>query len=175
MNLQINAVNLELTRNMIESLEKCISKFKDFIDPEKPVQVKIEEIKLKYRLEILFSYKKMLIKADVKDTNFNRVLRKAVYKINKKLKKIEFKHSVQISMEYGRLSNFSNKDNNMTKTLITRRKKFLIEPMTEEEALLQMELLGHEFLMFYNKNIQKMCLIYKRKEGNYGIIEAQTI
>lgn len=54
---------------------------------------------------------------------------------------------------------------------IVKRKVFEIKPMFEEEAILQMELLGHKSFMFYNANIDKMCLLYKRKDGNYGLIE----
>jgi putative sigma-54 modulation protein len=43
--------------------------------------------------------------------------------------------------------------------------------MYEEEAILQIELLGHPSFMFLNAETEKICLLYKRKDGNYGIIE----
>ena len=43
--------------------------------------------------------------------------------------------------------------------------------MNEEEAILQMELLGHEFFIFTDSDINKNCVLYRRKEGDYGIIE----
>ena len=45
-----------------------------------------------------------------------------------------------------------------------------MKPMSEEEAILQMELLGHDFFIFKNDNIDQISVVYKRKEGNYGII-----
>ena len=54
---------------------------------------------------------------------------------------------------------------------IVKRKTFEMKPMYEDEAILQMEMLGHSSFMFYNAAIAKMCLLYKRKDGNYGLIE----
>lgn len=59
----------------------------------------------------------------------------------------------------------------MSKGKIVKRKVFEMKPMYEEEAILQMETLGHASFMFYNADIENMCLLYKRKDGNYGLIE----
>lgn len=60
---------------------------------------------------------------------------------------------------------------NETKDLITKRKTFEMKPMTESEAICQMNLLNHPFFMFYNADMENMCVIYKRKNGTYGIIQ----
>lgn len=55
---------------------------------------------------------------------------------------------------------------------IARRKRFIISPMDEFEAIEQMNLLGHEqFFIFYNINNQAINIIYKRRDGSYGVIE----
>ena len=54
---------------------------------------------------------------------------------------------------------------------IVKRKKLEMKPMDEEEAILQMELLGHEFFVYEDVNAETVCILYKRKDGNYGIIE----
>ena len=53
---------------------------------------------------------------------------------------------------------------------IIRRKQFLVEPMDEEEALEQMELLGHDFFVFHNPQTNNINVIYRRKDGNYGLL-----
>mgnify|MGYP001250037787 CR=1 FL=1 len=53
---------------------------------------------------------------------------------------------------------------------IIRRKQFLVEPMDEEEALEQMELLGHDFFVFHNPQTNSINVIYRRKDGNYGLL-----
>jgi putative sigma-54 modulation protein len=55
-----------------------------------------------------------------------------------------------------------------------RRKHFALKPMTEEEAILQMELLNHEFYLFKNADeANKICVVYSRKDGGYGVLIAE--
>jgi len=58
--------------------------------------------------------------------------------------------------------------------MIVRRKHFKISPMSEIEAVEQMNLVGHEdFFVFFNKKSNKMNIVYRRRDGNYGIIEPE--
>jgi len=54
---------------------------------------------------------------------------------------------------------------------IIRTKSHPVKPMTPEEAALQMELLGHDFFMFYNPQSEQIELVYRRRNGGYGLIE----
>jgi putative sigma-54 modulation protein len=57
---------------------------------------------------------------------------------------------------------------------IIRRKQFMLTPMSELEAIEQMLLLGHEnFFIFYNANSNAINVLYRRRDGNYGLIEPQ--
>ena len=56
---------------------------------------------------------------------------------------------------------------------IVKRKMVEVKPMSEEEAILQMELLEHQFYIFKDSETDKVAVVYKRKEGNYGIIESE--
>ena len=91
-----------------------------------------------------------------------RQIRKNKTRLEKKLKKevnkdINFDFDIEIDEE----------DNNK----IVKRKTLDMKPMGEEEAILQMNLLGHSFFIFKNTDGENICVIYKRKDGNYGIIE----
>lgn len=57
---------------------------------------------------------------------------------------------------------------------IVRTKRFAMKPMTPEEAALQMELLGHDFFVFRNTQSQEVNVLYKRADGNYGLIEPES-
>ena len=56
-------------------------------------------------------------------------------------------------------------------TKIVRRKTLNTKPMSEEEAILQMEMLGHDFFIFKDSNTSNISILYKRKDNNYGLIE----
>lgn len=55
---------------------------------------------------------------------------------------------------------------------IVKRKKLETKPMDEEEAILQMEMLGHDFFIYKDRDTKKTCVLYRRKDNNYGIIES---
>ena len=57
---------------------------------------------------------------------------------------------------------------------IIRSKKFGMKPMFPEDACVQMELLGHTFFVFRNAETDEVNVVYKRKDGNYGLIEAEN-
>lgn len=56
---------------------------------------------------------------------------------------------------------------------LVKRKKFGLKPMSSEEAILQMELLGHNFFVFMDADTDDVSVVYKRKDGDYGLIEPQ--
>jgi putative sigma-54 modulation protein len=56
---------------------------------------------------------------------------------------------------------------------IVRTKKFQVVPMNEDEAVEQMELLGHDFFIFYNVNLGRINVLYRRDDGNYGLLDPE--
>ena len=69
-------------------------------------------------------------------------------------------------------NDYSSDENNEDIT-IKRNKKFGVKPMSPEEAVLQMDLLEHDFYMFKNSDSDGMSIVYKRKNGGYGLIESE--
>jgi putative sigma-54 modulation protein len=61
-----------------------------------------------------------------------------------------------------------------TETQVVRVKRFAMKPMTPEDAALQMELLGHDFFVFRNAKTMEVNVVYRRAEGNYGVIEPEA-
>lgn len=57
---------------------------------------------------------------------------------------------------------------------IVKTKQFMIKPMTPEEAAMQLELVGHDFYVFTSSESQETAVVYRRRDGNYGLIEAQS-
>lgn len=61
------------------------------------------------------------------------------------------------------------------KMTIVRRKQVSLIPMSEEEAIDQMELLGHDFFIFYNAETARIGVLYRREDGNYGVLEPDGV
>ena len=62
-------------------------------------------------------------------------------------------------------------DDEEGKEKVVKRKNIEMNPMDEEEAILEMELLGHSFFVYKDMDTNKVCVVYKRKDGDYGLIE----
>ena len=100
---------------------------------------------------------------DLTVDKLERQIRKNKTKINSKIKK-----NVIQNFEMDLEDSFEEEDSKVLK-----RKKIDMKPMDEEEALLQMNMLGHSFFVFKNVDTDSICVLYLRKDGNYGIIETK--
>ena len=58
--------------------------------------------------------------------------------------------------------------------VIVKTKQFAVKPMSPEEAVLQLELIGHDFFVFQNADSNEVNVVYRRRDGNYGLIESQV-
>lgn len=90
-----------------------------------------------------------------------RQIRKHKTKLEKRLKASDF------SFESGFSSDYDEEENEV----ITRRKSVIVKPMSEEEAVLQMNMIGHDFFVYRSDTDNRICIVYRRKDGNYGLIE----
>lgn len=99
---------------------------------------------------------------DLVSDKLERQIRKNKTKINSKMKK-DIIQNFEIELE-------DNFDDDFDK--IIRRKTVELKPMDEEEAILQMNMLGHSFFVFKNSDTNTICVVYTRKDGSYGVIQA---
>jgi putative sigma-54 modulation protein len=58
---------------------------------------------------------------------------------------------------------------------IVRTKRFVVQPMYAEEAIEQMELLGHDFFIYFNVDDSQIQVVYRRRDGNYGLLQPETV
>ena len=104
--------------------------------------------------------------------DINNVNNLEIDKIERQIRK----NKTRIKKNYKEVINFvsdiDSKEEEDTNTIV-KRKTVDMKPMNEEEALLQMNLLGHDFFVFKNTDTNTVSVIYKRKDGAYGIIETK--
>ena len=107
----------------------------------------------------------MYISIDMAVDTLERQLRKHKTRIEKKLKKEYFEASRLKEIPYN--SDVAEE----TEFNIVKTKRFEVKPMSPEEAILQMNLIGHQFFVFLNSQTGDSNVVYKRKDGDYGLIE----
>ena len=116
-----------------------------------------------YTLRSEESHDDLYAAIDLTVDKLERQIRKNKTKINSKIKK----NMIQ-NFEMDLVDNFEEDESEVLK-----RKRVDMKPMSEEEAILQMNMLGHSFFAFKNVETDSVCILYQRKDGNYGIIETK--
>ena len=116
-----------------------------------------------YTLRSEESHDDLYAAIDLTVDKLERQIRKNKTKINSKINKDLIKN-----FEFDLADDFE--DDNMK---ILKRKKVDAKPMDEEEAILQMNMLGHSFFVFKDVDTGGISVVYERKDGNYGIIETK--
>jgi len=176
MNLKVTSKEVQLTDGMKEALVSKLEFLNKFVKEDSPVQVKVSVDKGVHKISILFPYHNELVKLDVETADYYASVDLLVDKLKNQMSKL---HDIKIDRK--RKDNFSTmllseqqeEEEVSHEGQIVKRKSFAMKPMSEEEAILQMELLGHQTFMFANADLDfAMCMIYKRKDNNYGIIES---
>lgn len=162
---------MQIPQNFTEHAETRInSRLGKFFGDEADAKIVISEIKNQIVLELTVRYNSMIYRAErsAEDKNVAlddaidkiiRQIRKNKTRVEKKLKDTAFKDA------------FTEPVEEITDYEIIKDKKFKLRPMSVEEAILQMNLLSHEFFMFLNADTGSINVVYKRDDGNYALLE----
>ena len=126
-------------------------------------------------IEVTIPTEKFILRCEEENNDLYAAIDLCVDKLERQIRKNKTKLKRHVTREKNLDINFEfeleeNEDKDET---IVRRKKIDTKPIDEEEAILEMELLGHDFFVFKNTNTESVCVVYKRKSGDYGIIETE--
>ncbi len=177
MKFNIIGRKIEVTDKHKEYIEKRLGKLDKFFREESEARVVIGAIKEKEYVEASVYAAGMIYRAEVIESDvfcatdkivdvIERQIRKNKTRLEKKIKREAVSDNVLINgNDY-----IDGEDDSEFK--IVKRKRFHIKPMSAEEAVLQMNLLGHNFFVFRNKDTDEMNVVYKRNDGYYALIES---
>lgn len=176
MNIQITGKNIELTDAIRSYVEKKISKFKKYFDQVLDVQVILEVQKNVHIAEILVNAKGVFLKGLERSEDLYASIDLAVDKIEKQL--IKYKEKLQskklIEKEYDRplkLNVYESRSLEIDNPQIVVSKNIPVKPMDVDEAVMQMELLNKNFFVFRSSISGEVNVVYRRDDGNVGLIE----
>ena len=175
MNFTITGKNMELTDGLKQAVESKLGKLSKYFrsDTEATVTLSIERELQK--AEVTIPIKGNILRAEQATTDMYTSIELAGDTIEKQLLKhrkklIEKHHNVEGFSEVY-LEEEADEDDEI---LIVRKKSFAVKPMDPEEACLQMDMLGHNFYVFRNADTDDICVVYKRKNNTYGLIEPEN-
>lgn len=181
MNYNIRGENIEVTPAIREYIEKKVTKLERYFHetPNASVSVNLKVYQdKKSKVEITIPMKNLVLRAeelhedmyaaiDLITDKLERQIRKHKTKVNRKFRGQD---SIKdVAPIFSELESHGDED----ELELVRTKRFDLKPMDSEEAILQMNLLGHNFYVFHNADTNNTNVVYKRKDGRYGLIEAQ--
>ena len=170
----ITGRNIDITEGLKSAVEEKLGKLDRFFAPETEVNVTLSVEKERQKIEVTIPMKGNIIRSeqvsndmyvsiDLVEEVIERQLRK--YK-----NKIVDKQQAAANFQKEYLDKDYEEDDEVK---IIRTKKFGIKPMYPEDACVQMELLGHNFFVFFNAETEQVNVVYKRKGNTYGLIEPE--
>ena len=174
MKFNIRGNKLEVTdaiKNYVESkLGKLDKYFGDTTEINANVVVSTKGIS--QRVEVTIPIKKIILRAEESHKDLYAAIDLVSEKLERQIRKNKTRIKNRSSKEViDTFVDFDITEEEETENSIVKRKVIDSKPMNEEEAILQMNLLGHEFFIFENSDTDGKSLLYKRKDGNYGIID----
>ena len=166
----IREEKIQVTDSIKDYIEEKLSKMDKYLDNPENVEAKIliKVNGVEQRVEVTIQTKGYFLRAEEAHSDLYAAIDLIIDKLERQFRKYKTK-----LIDKSRQENI--KDNfDIDETIeeeIVKRKKIYLKPMDEEEAIMQMELLGHTFFVFKNIETDTICVIYKRHDGNYGLIE----
>ena len=167
MKITIVGRKFHVTDDLKEKVEKKLSKFDKFFSDEAVANVTMRSQKNDEILEITIFYKGTMFRSEVADKEIENALDKSVDIIERQIRKNKTRLEKKFKTGAFEAIPIEEEEDEIK---ITKTKQFKISPMSVEEAVLQMNLLGHSFYAFTDADSGDVCVVYKRKEGSYGLI-----
>ena len=170
----ITGKNIEITEGLRERITKKISKLDKFFNKETEAHVTLSVQKLRQIAEVTISFNGIVLRAEESNEDMYTSIDKTIDLLERQIRKNKTRLERRLHENDFRIESFKSLEEIPEEDFeIVRSKRFAIKPMDVEEAILQMNLLGHEFFMFYNADTKQVNVVYKRKDGNYGLIEPE--
>ena len=182
MRFSFTGKNLVVSSDMKEKTEKKISRLERLFPENTEVFVTFSVVKQENKVEVSIPLNKRLLRAEVVSNDMYSaidgavdVLDKQMIKYKKRLKD-KSRRDNSFKDEF-KMLNFADDDHGAEEDVkdegivIERRKHFPLKPMDVEEAVMSMEMLGHNFYVFRHSGTNEINVVYKRKQGTYGLID----
>ena len=161
----ITGRNIDVTEGLKSAVEEKLGKLDRFFAPETEVNVTLSVEKERQKIEVTIPVKGNIIRSEQVSSDMYVSIDLVEEVIERQLKKYKNK----IVSKQQNAAAFDDEDD----VKIIRTKRFGIKPMDPEEACVQMELLGHNFYVFFNSETEEVNVVYKRKGNTYGLIEPE--
>jgi putative sigma-54 modulation protein len=183
MNYNIRGENLEITPALRDYVEKKVGKLERYFDttPVADVNVRMQVLNTQHIIEITIPMPQLLLRGEEVHTDMYAAIDSVVEKLESQIRKhktkVNRKFRQEGSLKYmfkNELEPLEQEEPVSDELEVVRKKRFNLKPMDAEEAILQMDMLGHNFFVFSDAVNGSTSVVYKRRDGKYGLIEPEA-
>ena len=171
MRIIITGKNMEITDSLRSAVEERLSKLDRFFAKDTDVHVTLSMEKERKKIEVTIPVKGNIIRSEQESNDMYVSIDLVEEVIERQLKKYKNKIIDRKQNAVSFKQEFIEKEYEDEDVNIIRVKQFEVKPMYPEDACVQMELLGHDFFAFMNAETDLISVVYKRKDGAYGMLE----
>jgi len=176
MKITTQGIGIHVGDRLEEKIADKLTKFNKYFGEDAAFTIKVRPERDIKKVEITLRLENHIYRAEAKDEEILSAVDRTVDKLESQIRRQKSRIEKQIH-DYSYMKEYLNdlvssedEDECEEKTII-KRKTFALVPMTKDDAVLQMEMLGHSFLVYLDAETGNVCVVYKRKDGNYGLIE----
>lgn len=172
--------NFDVTDNFSNKITAKLDRIAKLFPAESEANIVLTEVKLDKKVDVTISLpNKRIIKAEVVNSDFMAAVDEAIDILERQMVKYKnklhdrAKKSPAFADELNAIALDADEYTDEDTVNIVKSKKFFVKPMDAEEACMEMDMMGHNFFVFRNAETDEIAIVYKRKDGAYGLIEPE--
>ena len=177
MKVTVIAKNIELPQALKEIVQKKISKLEKYFEVEVEAKATLSVQKNRQIIEVTIPFNGAILRSEESTDDMYKSIDLVEDKLERQIRKQKTRLSRKNngSLKFAAINDSKVESNEDDEGSLVKVKKFGVKPMDSEEAILQMDLLGHNFFVYQDSESSKVNVVYKRKDGNYGLLEPELI
>lgn len=173
MNINIRGKNVEVTDALKDYVQKRIGKLEKYLGILQEAQVTLVVEKNDHRVEVTIPVNGMIIRGEESSGDMYASIDLVFEKLEKQVNKYRGKISKKLRGLNVADAAALGAGEKLVEDEVVKTKRFAVKPMPVEEAIMQMNMLGHSFYVFSNAETEDVNVVYRRKDGKYGLIEPE--
>lgn len=177
MKISITAKNYKISDRLHENIKKKFEKLGKYFRDDISTNMVVSRFKDKTKLEATINGKQTIFRAEAISDNVYDALDIVIDRLQNQMAKfkgkLETRYKENRALKFEFIPELDDEEQDEGNMSVVRKKTFDLQPMDCEEAILQMEMLGHNFFVYHDMDTDTVNVVYKRKEDAYGLIETR--
>lgn len=181
MDLTIRGNDVEITDDLRQFADRRVETFDRLLDRIVDAKLELRRVHQKtadaIAAQLTIQTGRNLLRAEERDSDAQRAVDKVINKLERQARRFHEKRSDRHGPRPGPIDEIpapldttADGDEPESVAALVRTKRFTVKPMDPEEAIEQMELLGHDFYLFHNAEESQINVVYRRRDGKYGLL-----